>query len=138
MGELRGYDLYSFVGNRGGHATVEFRFPIIDAAITPLGLIGPFRGSVFIDAGGAAYDGEELNIYSSERRESRLGRLCGPRQNVVCVSEGGGLDDFVASYGFNARVYFLGLPLNFAWSKRTDFATTLDGWKFDFWMGWPF
>ncbi len=138
MGELRGYDLYSFVGNRGGHATVEFRFPIIDAAITPLGLIGPFRGSVFVDAGGAAYDGEELNIYSSERRESRLGRLCGPRQNVVCVSEGGGLDDFVASYGFNARVYFLGLPLNFAWSKRTDFATTLEGWKFDFWMGWPF
>ena len=46
-GELRGYDLYSFTGNRGGHATVEFRFPIIDAAITPIGLIGPLRGSFF-------------------------------------------------------------------------------------------
>ncbi len=137
-GELRGYPLYSFVGNRGGHATVEFRFPIIDAAITPLGLIGPLRGSVFVDAGGAAYADEPLSIYSSERRVSRLGQLCGPRQNSLCISEGAGLADFVASYGFNARIYFLGLPLNFAWSKRTDFATTLDGWKFDFWMGWPF
>ena len=137
-GELRGYDLYSFSGNRGGHATVELRFPIIDAAITPIGLIGPFRGSFFVDAGGAAYAGEELGLYSSERRQSRLGQICGPRENSLCISEGFGLDDFVASYGFNARVYVLGLPLNFAWSKRTDFATTVPGWRFDFWMGWPF
>ncbi len=137
-GELRGYDLYSFSGNRGGHATVEFRFPIVDAAITPLGLIGPIRGSLFVDAGGAAYAGDPLSFYSRERRESRLGRLCGPRNVAVCVSEGPGLDDFVASYGFNARVYFLGLPLNVAWSRRTDFATTIPGWRFDFWLGWPF
>ena len=90
-GELRGYDLYSFTGNRGGHATVEFRFPIIDAAITPIGLIGPLRGSFFIDAGGAAYAGDPLGFYSSERRESRLGFLCGPRNNSACVSEGFGL-----------------------------------------------
>ena len=137
-GELRGYPLYSFSGNRGGHATVEFRFPIIDAAITPIGLVGPLRGSVFVDAGGAAYAGDPLGIYSTDRRESRLGNLCGPRNNSACVSEGFGLDDFVASYGFNARIYLLGLPLNFAWSRRTDFSTTVPGWKFDFWMGWPF
>ena len=125
MGELRGYPLYSFSGNRGGHATVEFRFPIIDAAITPIGLIGPLRGSIFVDAGGAAYVGDQLGLFSSDRRESRLGRLCGPRQNSVCVSDSFGLDDFVASYGFNARIYLLGLPLNFAWSKRTDFDTTI-------------
>ncbi len=137
-GELRGYDLYSFSGNRGGHATVEFRFPIVDAAITPLGLIGPIRGSVFVDAGGAAYAGEPLSLFSSDRRESRLGQLCGPRNVAVCISEGFGLDDFVAAYGINARVYFLGLPLNASWSRRTDFATSIPGWRFDFWLGWPF
>ena len=31
-----------------------------------------------------------------------------------------------------------GKPMNINWSKLTDFATTAEGWKTDFWIGYTF
>ncbi len=33
---------------------------------------------------------------------------------------------------------FFGMPMNINWSKLTDFATTAEGWKTDFWIGFGF
>ena len=42
--ELRGYDYLEFLGNKAFFANAELRFPLIEAALTPLGVIGGLRG----------------------------------------------------------------------------------------------
>ena len=44
--ELRGYDYLEFLGNKAFFANAELRFPLIEAALTPLGVIGGLRGVV--------------------------------------------------------------------------------------------
>ncbi len=137
-GDMRGFDYQSFVGNKGFFANAELRFPIIDAAITPIGFFGPLRGLFFVDMGGAHFQGQEFNVFSSERRVSSLGARCGPAGTSICVSEGWGLGNAVASYGIGLTFNFFGMPMNINWSKLTDFATTAEGWKTDFWIGFGF
>jgi outer membrane protein assembly factor BamA len=137
-GDMRGFEYLSFVGNKGFFANAELRFPIIDAAITPIGFFGPLRGVFFVDMGGAIYNGETFKLFSSERRFSSLGARCGPTNAAPCVSDGFGLDDAVASFGIGLTFNFFGLPMNVNWSRLTDFATTVPGWKTDFWIGYMF
>lgn len=136
--QMRGYDYLRFVGNTGFFANAELRFPIIDAAITPIGFFGPLRGIFFVNMGEAHFDGQPFKLFSSDRRTSSLGRRCGPAGTSVCVSEGFGLDDAVASYGIGLTFNFFGLPMNVNWSKLTDFAITAEGWETDFWIGYNF
>ena len=135
------------MGNKGFYANAEIRFPIIDAAITPIGFFGPLRGLFFVDMGGAYYNGQGFQFFSSERRFSSLGARCGPGKNAPCISEGWGLGGYdpatgttgpVASYGIGLSFNFFGLPMNVNWAKLTDFATTVPGWKTDFWVGYTF
>ena len=56
--ELRGYPYLRFSGNQGFFANAELRIPLIDLAATPIGLIGPLRGTVFIGIGGARFNDE--------------------------------------------------------------------------------
>jgi len=137
-GDMRGYDYQSFVGNKGFFANAELRFPIIDAAITPIGFFGPLRGLFFVNMGSAHYEGQSFQLFSSDRRISSLGPRCGPAGTSVCISDGFGLADAVASYGIGMTFNFFGMPMNINWSKLTDFATTADGWKTDFWIGYTF
>jgi Tol biopolymer transport system component len=137
-GDMRGFEYLSFVGNKGFFANAELRFPIIDAAITPIGFFGPLRGLFFVNMGSAFYNGETFKLFSSERRFSSLGARCGPTGAAPCVSDGFGLDDAVASFGIGLTFNFFGLPMNVNWSRLTDFATTIDGWKTDFWVGYTF
>jgi Tol biopolymer transport system component len=146
-GDMRGYEYLSFVGNTGFFANAELRFPIIDAAITPIGFFGPLRGLFFIDMGGAYYNGQPFTMFTSERRFSSLGNRCGPGKNSPCISDGwglGGIDPVtggrgpVASYGIGLTFNFFGLPMNINWSRLTDFATRAPGWKTDFWIGYTF
>ena len=137
-GEVRGYPYLAFVGNKAFFTNAEFRFPIIEAALTPIGVFGPIRGSVFFDMGGAAYNDEPFNIFTRERRLSSLGVQCGPAGFAPCISEGFGLKDTVASYGFGVGLYAFGMPFNWSFAKLTDLSTTLAEWKIDFWIGFPF
>jgi outer membrane protein assembly factor BamA len=133
---MRGYPYQSFVGNRGFHGNAELRFPLIDAALTPIGFFGPLRGTLFVNVGGAAYLDEPFQVFSSDLRISRVdGRLV----------DGFGLKDAVASWGFGLSMNFFGLPMHFDWSRLTDFAspvsnniTIRDETKFDFWIGFDF
>ncbi len=57
-GDLRGYDYYQFVGQNVVYANAELRFPLIEAALTPIGVIGGIRGVFFAGIGGAWFSNQ--------------------------------------------------------------------------------
>jgi hypothetical protein len=131
--ELRGYDYMSFAGNEGFHVNAELRVPLINLAATPIGILGPLRGTVYFGMGGAKFKGEDYQFSTSEPGYSYWGD---PVFGEPVT--GWRLVDGRASWGFGLQVFFLGYPLHFDWSKRTDFATSSPGWDFDFWIGYDF
>ncbi len=56
--ELRGYDYLQFSGQNAVFANAELRFPLIEAALTPIGVIGGIRGVFFANIGGAWFDSQ--------------------------------------------------------------------------------
>ena len=133
---MRGYPFQGFVGNRGFFTNAELRFPLIDAAITPIGFFGPLRGTLFLNWGGAAFEDQPFQVFASNLRISRVdGR----------VVEGWGLKDTVASWGFSLGLNAFGLPIHFDWVRVTDFANTItnnlslrDETQFKFWIGFDY
>src|SRR4051795_5579344 len=49
--ELRGYEYLQFVGNKSFFANAELRFPVIEAALTPFGVVGGLRAVAFANLG---------------------------------------------------------------------------------------
>lgn len=131
--ELRGYPYYGFAGNQGFFANAEFRSPIIHLAATPLGIIGPVRGTMFIGMAGARFKGQDYTFATSEPGYSYVNDpIFGE------LTDEWRLQDGRASWGFGLQLFFLGYPLHFDWVKYTDFATTSPGWDFSFWIGYDF
>ena len=60
-GELRGYDYLQFAGQNVVFANAELRFPIIEAALTPIGVVGGVRGVFFAGIGGAWFNGQSTS-----------------------------------------------------------------------------
>jgi hypothetical protein len=56
--ELRGYDYLQFAGQNVLFANAELRFPLIEAALTPIGVIGGIRGVFFAGMGGAWFNNQ--------------------------------------------------------------------------------
>jgi len=54
--ELRGYDYLQFAGQNIVFANAELRFPLIEAALTPIGVVGGVRGVFFAGIGGAWFN----------------------------------------------------------------------------------
>ena len=137
--ELRGYRYQSQNGNEGFFANVELRVPLIDVMATPIGLLGPVRGTAFIGMGGARYRGEPFNCWTSDSGTSFIN--FDPNDATTFFGEpaqGFHLQDCQASYGFGLQFFFLGYPLHFDWSKLTDFAVVAKRSRFDFWIGFDF
>ena len=63
--ELRGYDYLEFIGNKAFFTNAELRFPLIEAALTPLGVIGGLRGVFFANFGAAGYEGVPMEVWTS-------------------------------------------------------------------------
>ena len=63
--ELRGYEYLEFLGNKGFFANAELRFPIIEAALTPLGVVGGLRGVFFANLGASGYDGVKMQVWTN-------------------------------------------------------------------------
>lgn len=146
--EMRGFPYYSFAGNQGFHVNAELRTPLIHIAATPLGIIGPVRGTVFFNMGAARYaDYEDYQFSSSDAGISYVNYpgdqecLLDNPLNPLCDGEpveGFHLVDGRASYGFGLQVFFLGYPLHFDWVKLTDLQVTSRDYKFHFWVGYDF
>jgi outer membrane protein assembly factor BamA len=133
--EMRGYEYLEFLGNNAVFANAELRFPIIDAALTPIGVIGALRGVFFVNVGAGWFTGEPFQFFATEsERYSPLLSVSfnpvtgepipvyGPERTI----DGFRLRDSRGSYGFGVETFLLGFPLHFDWSWRTLFN---DDWE---------
>src|SRR5215204_1566378 len=129
--EMRGYEYLAFLGNKAFFANAELRFPLIEAALTPIGVIGGLRGVFFANFGGAGYEGLPMTVWKStpETFTPLLGYVEDPSSptgltpvfgNPITL-DGFRLIDSRASYGVGLETFALGFPIHFDWSWRTLF-----------------
>ncbi len=137
--ELRGYDYLQFLGNKAFFVDAELRFPLIEAALTPLGVIGGLRGIAFANVGSAGYEGLPMTVWSS--KPITVTPLLGFEPNFTTLSYdpiygpptsigGFKLVDGRASYGVGLETFALGFPIHFDWSWRTLLNTQYEDYVF--------
>ena len=51
--------------------TLELRFPLIEAMLTPLGVLGGVRGVAFANVGGAYFEGSDFKFFETKSEEYR-------------------------------------------------------------------
>jgi hypothetical protein len=128
--EMRGYDYLEFLGNKAFFLNGELRFPLIEAALTPLGVIGGVRGVAYANFGASGYEGVPLTVWT--RAPITVTPLLGFTPNYQTLTYDpvygppqtiGGLKlvDGRASYGLGLETFALGFPIHFDWSWRTLF-----------------
>jgi len=64
--EMRGYDYLQFVGDTSAFLNAELRFPLIEAMLTPVGVLGGIRGVFFANLGGGHFDGQPFKWFSNK------------------------------------------------------------------------
>jgi hypothetical protein len=136
--ELRGYPYLSLAGSQGFFANAELRIPLINVAATPIGLIGPVRGTAYFGIGAARYRDEPFRFSSKDPGVSFV--KFDPDDLTTYFGEpvsGFHLVDGRASFGVGLQFFFLGYPLHFDWTKLTDLKVTSKS-RFDFWIGFDF
>jgi len=158
--ELRGYNYLEFVGHKAFFANAELRFPLIEAMLTPFGVVGGFRGVLFFGVGGAGLNGQNFTPAASNSESYRPLLLFTFDQNGQPNPEYGSpvpIDGFRlvharSSYGFGLETFALGFPIHFDWSWRTLFnkdwedvlfastggSAAFRKRQFDIWMGFDF
>ena len=62
--EMRGYEYLEFIGHDAGFFNAELRFPLIEAMLTPIGVLGGVRGSFFFNLGGASVKGAPFQAFT--------------------------------------------------------------------------
>src|SRR5262245_24377681 len=125
--DLRGYEYLQFVGNNTFYGNAELRFPLVEAMLTPIGVVGGIRGVFFAGTSGAWFNGQGFQ-YSSNKSETLIpitgyqpdatGNLVPVFGNPINVT-GYRLVDGRASYGFGLETFALGFPIHFDWAWRT-------------------
>jgi Tol biopolymer transport system component len=125
--ELRGYDYLQFLGSNTAFANAELRFPLIEAMLTPIGVLGGVRGVFFAGMGGAYFDGQ--NFTWLKRGTTQEKPLIGVQTNPDLTQtpiygdpipiSGLRLVDSRASYGIGLETFLLGFPVHFDWAWRT-------------------
>jgi Omp85 superfamily domain/WD40-like Beta Propeller Repeat len=115
LNTVRGYPFRSIIGTRAAYANLEFRFPLIDALVTPFVVLQQVRGHFFFDIGGANFPGQPYKF-----------------------AEGRRLINGVASVGYGITINLLGLEVHWDFARRTDLKTTEGGMRTEFWIGETF
>lgn len=131
---IRSSYYYSMIGNETWYANVEFRFPIVTAALTLLGQIGPVRGTFFFDIGRTKLKGYDPKI-TVEDFDIDGETIIGYRAV-----------DAIGSYGFGMEFFLLGFPIHIDFVKALDwpsFSKPFDynvrgNWQTKFWIGFDF
>jgi hypothetical protein len=158
--EMRGYEYLEFIGHKAFFGNVELRIPLVEAMLTPLGVVGGLRGTAFFNIGGAGFNGQSFTPWTS--KEEIIPVLTGfdvdpltggfTPQYVDVQFSGFRLKDSRASYGFGLQSFLLGFPMHFDWSWKTHFnrdyedliyffsggSETFRKSKFSFWIGYDF
>jgi hypothetical protein len=141
--EMRGYEYLEFIGQNAVFANAELRFPIIEAALTPIGVVGGVRGVFFANIGGGWFKDQGFKFATSsaetfqpivDYERNELGfpiidqstglpvPIYGPDTRV----SGFRLRDGRASYGIGLETFAFGFPIHFDWAWRTLFNK---GWE---------
>ena len=159
--EMRGYEYLEFIGHNVAFFNAELRFPLIEAMLTPIGVLGGVRGTFFFDVGGAGLAGQPFTMFSrtAETITPTIGFGFDPVANEYSqvfgnptTVSGFRLVDGRASYGLGLSTSVIGIPLHFDWSWRTLFNEDWENLlfatqggsaffrrpRFDFWMGYDF
>jgi outer membrane protein assembly factor BamA len=114
------------------------RFPIIEAALTPIGVIGGIRGVFFANMGGGWFNNQNFKFATSStettrsivdfQRDATGAILLDPATQLPLpvygpdkTISGFRLKDGRASYGLGLETFALGFPIHFDWSWRTLF-----------------
>ncbi len=128
--EMRGYDYLSFLGQKATFLNAELRFPLIEAMLTPLGVLGGIRGVIFGNVGGASFNDQPYTFWSNKTErytpivgyniDNLVGTVTPIAGSPVAVS-GLRLVDARASYGLGLETFALGFPIHFDWSWKTLF-----------------
>jgi outer membrane protein assembly factor BamA len=165
---MRGYEYLEFLGNRAFFANAELRFPLIEAALTPIGVVGGLRAVAFANFGASQIASLPFNITDNHSETVRpiigytqdffTGAIT-PVFGAPTTISGLRLVDGRASYGLGLETFALGFPIHFDWSWRTllnkpyedyvfSYQALVDGYssgskwlrrpKFSIWIGYDF
>ncbi|MGB2762938.1 MAG: hypothetical protein WBC20_00860 [Candidatus Aminicenantaceae bacterium] len=105
--QIRSTNYYSVICSEGWYTNFEFRFPLVNAANTILGQIGPVRGTFFFDMARV-----KLLDYSAGFASAIGYNIYGfPLYRF---------SDAIGSYGYGLQFFFLGLPVHLEFSKRIE------------------
>jgi hypothetical protein len=157
--EMRGYEYLEFIGQNAVFGNAELRFPLVEAMLTPLGVLGGIRGVAFANIGGGWFDKSGYKFWSNKEEVytpityqlDANGNLVGTPGTPVDIT-GFRLRDARASYGVGLETFALGFPIHFDWSWRTLFnkswedalfasqggSTEFRKPKFTVWIGYDF
>jgi hypothetical protein len=146
--EMRGYDYLQFAGQNVVFANAELRFPLIEAALTPIGVVGGVRGVFFANMGAGWFKnqtgGDPCNTTRGFAFSTTKTQVCRPATGLQVNAAGNDyvydangnpvitygpaqtvsgfrLMDGRASYGIGLETFALGFPIHFDWSWRTMF-----------------
>jgi hypothetical protein len=129
--ELRGYNYLEFIGQKAFFANAELRFPLIEAMLTPLGVLGGLRGVFFFNLGGAGFNNESFTIMTKKASVevpvagydlvNPFTQELATRYEAPVTISGLRLVDARASYGIGLESFLLGFPMHFDWSWKTLF-----------------
>ncbi|MFB0566446.1 MAG: hypothetical protein ACETWK_12320 [Candidatus Aminicenantaceae bacterium] len=131
--QVRSAHYANIIAHEGWFVNAELRFPIINAASTIIGQIGPIRGTLFVDVARAKLKGYPAKFYSyvgfDEFGYSILREV-----------------DSIGSFGYGFEFFFLGIPIHLEFVKRLEFPDISKPFDYDvigdfetkFWIGFDF
>ncbi|MCZ6599628.1 MAG: hypothetical protein O7A07_02185, partial [Acidobacteria bacterium] len=150
LNQLRGFGYRDYRGDRVFFQNLELRFPLVEQFRFPFGgAIRDIHAVLFLDVGGAYYEGGEWYDPIEEIFISKV-----PKGDTRCAETGfidtfqrcregfsfynskdGELQNGVASFGvgLNFRLGFL--ELNWVFAKQTNFSETIGPWRSAFYIG---
>ena len=120
--EMRGYEYLEFIGSETAFLNAELRFPLIEAMLTPIGVLGGIRGVFFANMGGAHFGEQPFRWWSRSPETYSPIIGFGPQGPEFGSPErvnGFRLVDARASYGLGLETFVIGFPVHFDWSWRT-------------------
>jgi outer membrane protein assembly factor BamA len=159
--EMHGYDYLSFLGQNAFFGDAELRFPLVEAMLTPIGVLGGIRGVFFFNTSLAGFDQQPYKYWENKDQlyTPVVGYSVDPVTGIpsqvlgppVTIS-GFRLQDGRASYGIGLETFALGFPVHFDWAWRTLFnqewedalfasaggSSAFRKVQFQFWIGYDF
>ena len=127
--QVRSSYYYNIASTEGWFANAELRLPLVNAASTLIGNIGPVRGVLFFDITRSKFNGYPAKFIVPS--DTGLARI------VV---------DAIGSYGWGFQLFMLGLPIHIEWVKQLGWSDIAHPFSIEaygdfevkFWIGLDF